>query len=159
MRAWTTVTRQGTALAAAVVLPALAAVLGGLVHVSRCVPVSDGVGRLAIHLALLRPAADCPSGSLGVGGEPDQVLALALVLTAPAALGSLVGVLGAVGAHGLVRRALAHLAHLAPWRHLPGALPSVVVPRLLSRTVERTVRSVAPARAPLLRGPPRLALA
>ncbi|MEE6273793.1 hypothetical protein [Georgenia wangjunii] len=158
MRAQRPTVRPGHVLAVSLVLPALAAFLGGLVHVSRCVPVAGGVAQLGVHLALLRPASECPTGTLALGGEQEQVLAVALVLTAPALLAHVVVLLGALGAGTAVRRVLSRLAGLAPWGRVPGAAPRLVVPRLhTNAVVRRVVRGLAPVRTQRLRGPPMLA--
>jgi hypothetical protein len=159
VRARLSAARPGVALAASLVLPALAAVLGGLVHVSRCLPVGARAGQLGIHLALLRPATECPSGSLAVGGQPEQVLAVALVLTTPGVLADLLVLLGTLGAGRFVRRVLARLGRLAPWRRLPGRARVPGVVRVLVAVRRSVERSAAPHSGPLRRGPPRLALA
>lgn len=149
--------RPGHVLAVSLVLPALAAVLGGLVHVSRCVPVPGGVAQLGLHLALLRPASECPAGTLALGGDREQVLAVALVLTAPALLAHVVVLLGALGVGATVRRVLTRLAGIAPWGRVPGVAPRLVVPRLVtSAVVRRLAHGLAPLRTQRLRGPPAL---
>jgi len=149
--------RSVTALAVAGLLPALAAVLGGAVSVTRCVAVPDGLGQVGVHLALLRPAAECPTTGVALGGESQQVLAVAVMLTLPM-LVLHAGVLrGGWGIAAAVRRSLGRLAGLTPWRRVPTArtLPLPTRARAVIANLLVPAQTV-PLRAPLLRGPPAL---
>lgn len=145
--------RPGLALAAAAVLPALAAVLGGLVQVTRCVVVPDGVASVGLHLALLRPAAECPG--LALGGESQQMVAVAFMLTVPLLLVHAGALAGGWGALRALRHSLARIAQLTLWRRVP-APANVVLPGrpgavVVSVDVPTTTGS---RRVPPLRGPP-----
>ena len=149
---------QGLALAGAVTLPAVGALLGGIVQVTRCVALPDGVAHLGIRLALLRTTADCPTTGLALGGEQEQILGVALVLTLPMLLLHVVAVSGGCGALRALRQSLARLARLTPWQLLPYDSNAPVAVRLppARRAVEVLHRSVH-LRVPLLRGPPAAA--
>lgn len=147
--------RSVTALAVAGLLPALAAVIGGAVSVTRCVSVPDGLMQVGVHLALLRPAQECPATGVALGGESQQVLAVAVMLTLPMLLLHAGVLLGSWGTVAALRRSLTRLAGLTPWRRVPTArtLP------LPTRAHAVVVAARAPAQAdpllvPLLRGPP-----
>lgn len=147
--------RPGLLTAVAVLLPALAALLSGLVQVTRCVAVPGGFAQIGLHLALLRPAAECPTTGVALGGESEQVLAVVVMLTAPMLLLHAGVLAGSWGAMTTVRRSLARLARLVPWRGIPTLRP-LVVPARLSTAVgvlEAPVARVLGA-VPLLRGPP-----
>lgn len=142
-------------LAGVAVLPLLAALVAGTVQVTRCVAVPEGVAQLGIRLALLRHSADCPSTGVALGGEQEQVLGVALVLTLPMLLLHLAAVAGGWGALGALRRSLARLARLRPWRWLPREVSTSIigpaVPVFRSLTAPR--RDIH-LRVPLWRGPP-----
>lgn len=147
--------RWGLGLAGGLTLPAIAALISGTVQVTRCVAVPDGVAQLGIHLALLRSAADCPTTGLALGGEPQQVLGVALVLTVPMVLLHLLAVAGGWGALRAVRESLARLARLTPWRMVPQDVTAPTgLPRLPVRA--RLTRHYAGTHVhvPLRRGPP-----
>ena len=59
--------RPPAVLAAAVLVPALVALLSGLVTVQTCLPASGGWAQAGLRLALLRPDEACPHGTLAVG--------------------------------------------------------------------------------------------
>lgn len=147
--------RPGLLLAVAALLPALAAVLSGAVHVTRCVSVPGGLAQIGLSLALLRPAAECPTTGLALGGESEQVLAVVVMLTVPMLLlhaGALAGTWGAVAA---VRRTLHRFARLTPWRRVPAMRPLVVPVRRVSAVGRLVVHALwTPGTVPLLRGPP-----
>lgn len=149
--------RTGLLTAVAVLLPAVAAVFSGTLQVTRCVSVPGGVAQVGINLALLRPAAECPTTGLALGGESEQVLAVVILLTLPMLLLHAGVLAGSWGAVAVVRRSLARLAQLTPWRRLPTA-GTLQVPAhrpaavgILSVPAVRT-----PGATPLLRGPPAL---
>ena len=143
-------------VAVAVLLPALAALLSGTVQVTRCVSVPDGVARIGIDLALLRHAEECPTTGLALGGESDRVLAVVVLLTAPMLLLHAGVLLGTWGAGAALRRSLARLARLTPWRRVPRPRLLVVPARRAVVGHLTTVLSRAHVTVPLLRGPPAL---
>jgi hypothetical protein len=143
------------ALAAGVVT--LAAHAPVLVH--RCLP-SDGLtGSLGVRLALLRPDADCPSGTLALGGEPGQVMGLLVLVAVPVVVAHVLALLATacvVAGAGLLVRAVGRLGRLvrpelprAP--RVPVGRPRAVVP-VVARAAVRTVLDAAVPR----RGPPAL---
>jgi hypothetical protein len=154
------------ALALRTVLSALGALLAagvtgrsgvaGLV-VHQCVP-DAGFGWLGMRLALLRVDTVCPNGTLAVGGDQRQVLAVVLAVALPALVGHLlIGSLG-IGAIAHLRRvAAAALELLAGAR---AALPddvAVVLPSGLRVAVAGLYRPPVVREAPLVpwwRGPP-----
>lgn len=142
-------------MAVAALLPALAALLSGTVQVTRCVSVPGGIAQVGVNLALLRPAAECPTTGVALGGESEQVLAVVVMLTAPMLLlhaGVFAGAWGAVTAG---RRSLARLARLTPWHQIP-APAALVVPARPGTAVVPLMAPVSrvPATVPLRRGPP-----
>ena len=155
MRARSRRIRQGLALSGAVVLPAAAALIGGLLQVTRCVAVPDGVAHLGLRLALLRPAADCPTTGIALGGENEQVLGVVLMLTLPMALLHVAAVGGGWSGLRALRRSLARLARLTPWRVLPRDVSVPVARRRLpARRAIAVLRGGDHLRVPLWRGPP-----
>jgi hypothetical protein len=89
------------ALAAVGVASQLTRLAGLVVH--QCVP-DAGLGWLGVRLALLRVDAVCPNGSLAVGGDQRQVLAVVFAVALPVLLGHLLlGCLG-IGALAQLRR-------------------------------------------------------
>lgn len=141
------------ALAAGVV--ALAAHAPVLVH--RCLPADGLTGGLGVRLALLRADADCPSGTLALGGEPERVMSLLVVVAVPVVLAHALSLLAAacvVAGARLLVRAVGRVAGVV--------LP--VLPRAPRGAVERprtvvavavgdVVRAVLDAGVPR-RGPP-----
>lgn len=92
------------ALCAAGVTSRLTGLAGLVVH--QCVP-DAGLGWLGMRLALLRVDAVCPNGSLAVGGDQGQVLAVVFAVALPALVGHLlVGCLG-IGLIAHLRRLVA----------------------------------------------------
>ncbi|WP_152192758.1 hypothetical protein [Georgenia satyanarayanai] len=147
--------RPGLFLAVAALLPALAAVLSGTVHVTRCVSVPGGIAHVGLNLALLRPAAECPTTGVALGGESEQVLAAVVLLTAPMLLLHAGVLAGSWGVGTVVRRSLARLARLTPWHRQPAPRPIVVPARPATAVGTLTVPAWrTPAAVPLLRGPP-----
>lgn len=139
----------------AALLPALAALLSGTVHVARCVSVPGGIAHVGLNLALLRPAAECPTTGVALGGEGEQVLTAVVLLTVPMLLLHAGVLAGSWGAGAVVRRSLARLARLTPWRRQPVPRPVVVPARLSTAVGTLTVPAWrTPAAVPLLRGPP-----
>lgn len=136
---------------------ALAAHAPVLVH--RCLPADGLTGGLGLRLALLRPDADCPAGTLAVGGEPGQVMGLLVLVAVPVVVAHVLSVLAAacvVAGAGLLVRAVTRLAG-AVVPTLPGVPRSVVDrPRALVAAVVRVAfRPVLDAAVPR-RGPPVL---
>lgn len=139
-------------LVVALLAPLGAALATGLASLHRCVPVDGSWGALGLRLALLHPDAACPAGTMAVNGE--QVLGVAVVVTAPGLALHAATALGVAGITGLVRAMLAAAARrMLP--HLP-ARPRVVVdlPRALPAPPAWAPRSAWLRRAQLLRGPP-----
>ncbi|HLT84126.1 MAG TPA: hypothetical protein VKZ83_07825 [Phototrophicaceae bacterium] len=147
--------RPGLVVAVAALLPALAAVLSGMVHVTRCVSVPGGIAHIGIDLALLRRAAECPTTGVALGGESDRVLAVVVLLTAPMLLLHAGVLLGTWGATAALRRSLARLARLTPWRRVPRPRPLVVPARRRAVVVRlAALESRTPVTSLFLRGPP-----
>lgn len=128
------------------------------VLVRQCLAADGLVEWLGVHLALLRTGADCPDGTLALGGGTAQVLTAllgtVLVLAALHAVGVAVGVGLAARASGVLRAALAAVRA----RRVPSAVRARVlgrpravvvglVPAVTTRPVGRGVRR---------RGPPAL---
>lgn len=149
----------------AVVLALLAGVAALAAHapvlVHRCLPADGLTGAAGIRLALLRPDADCPSGTLAVGGEPGQVLGLLVLVAVPVVVAHVLTALAAacvLAGAGILLRAVGALASTlagAVVAALPGS-PGPVVdrPRAVVATAARlAVRPVLDAAVPR-RGPP-----
>nr|WP_297426589.1 hypothetical protein [uncultured Actinotalea sp.] len=152
------------------VLVAWAALAGGVVAlaahapvlVHRCLPADGLTGAAGVRLALLRPDADCPSGTLALGGEPGQVMGLLVLVAVPVVVAHVLTMLAAacvVAGAGLLVRAVGRLGRLvrpelprAP--RVPVGRPRAVVP-VVVRDAVRTVLDAAVLR----RGPPALAAA
>ncbi|ACQ79059.1 hypothetical protein Bcav_0798 [Beutenbergia cavernae DSM 12333] len=140
------------------VLPALAAVSGGLVQLRACVP-GDGVtGWLGAHLALLRPDPACPDGTLAP--HAGTMLAVVGTLALPALLAHL-GLLVALASFGrlLVAGARVVAALVAGFvARIPTVVPVGRVRRVrywCARVVQAVTRPAADLAAG--RGPPALA--
>lgn len=147
--------RHGLFLAVAALLPALAALLSGTVHVARCVSVPGGIAHVGLNLALLRPAAECPTTGVALGGESERVLTAVVLLTVPMLLLHAGVLAGTWGVGTVVRRTLDRLARLTPWRRQPAPRPVVVPTRPGTAVGILTVPSWrTPVAVPLLRGPP-----
>jgi hypothetical protein len=133
--------------------------LGGLV-VHQCVA-DGGFGWLGLRLALLRADAICPNGSLAVGGDQRQVLAVVIGVAGPVLLGHLVAACVGVGGLAHLRRlARGVLAVLTGVRtSLPDdvLLPAGASVALGARYLRPTTRN-APL-VPWWRGPPALQFA
>ncbi|MDD9206737.1 hypothetical protein PU560_09700 [Georgenia sp. 10Sc9-8] len=134
--------------------PVALALTTGLAAVHRCVPVSAGWTDLSLRLALVRPDAGCPEGTLALGGRPEQVLTVAVGVTTPALLLHVLPLLGAAGFAGVVRAVAANLARrLLP--ALPGTgarLPAAYRP-VVQRSPLRN-RGMHLRQVKLCRGPP-----
>ena len=127
---------------------------GGLV-VHQCVA-DGGFGWLGLRLALLRVDAVCPDGTLAVGGDQGQVLALVVGVAAPVLLGHLLAACLGVGVAAHLRRvARAALVLLRGTAAVPddvAPLPSGVPVAVGARHL-RPVTHNAPL-VPWWRGPP-----
>lgn len=128
------------------------------VLVRQCMAADGLVEWIGVHLAVLRTGADCPDGTLALGGGSAQVLTAllgtVLVLAALHAVGGVVGLGLAARAGGVLRAALdAVRARRGPrpvLARVPGRARLVVVgraPAALTRPVRGGV---------LRRGPPAL---
>lgn len=100
---WRMLVLAVAALSAVGVTSQLTRLAGLVVH--QCVP-DAGLGWLGMRLALLRVDPVCPNGSLAVGGDQRQVLAVVFAVAVPVLIGHLV-----VGCLGI--GAIAHLRRLA----------------------------------------------
>lgn len=129
-----------------------AALATGLVSLRRCVPMDGSWATLGVRLALVHPDAACPAGTMAVDGE--QVLGIAVVITAPGLVPHVATALGVAGVTKLVRAVLAAAAR----RVLPHLLarPRLVVgvPRGLVARPALPPRSAWLCPAQPLRGPP-----
>ncbi|MBC7289879.1 MAG: hypothetical protein H5T83_00910 [Actinotalea sp.] len=130
------------------------------VLVQRCLAADGLTGTVGVRLALLRPDADCPSGTLALGGEPGQVMGVLVLVAVPVVLAHVLTALAAAcvlaGAGVLVRAVGALVGAVVPT--LPG-VPRLVVDRLravVADVAAPVVRAVRDASV-LRRGPPLLA--
>lgn len=134
---------------------ALLAQRGGLL-VHQCV--GDGAaGWLGLRLALLRQDATCPSGTLAVGPDGRQALAVVVMVAVPVLLAHLVAAALGFGLARQVRLVVGVALRLLgrPFRARPA--PVLVVLRDVRRfVVSCAVRPPGPVdvAAPLRRGPP-----
>lgn len=153
---WRVLVPTVAALSVAGVTSAMSRVGGVVIH--QCVP-DGGMGWLGLRLALLRVDAVCPNGTLAVGGDQRQVLAVVVGVAVPALIAHLAGA-------GLGLGMLASLRRLA--RAVVGAVVAVLpddVARLPSGSrlaVRALYRTPVVHNAPLVpwwRGPPALQLA
>lgn len=76
--------------------------LGTLV-VHQCVA-DGGFGRLGLRLALFRVDAACPDGTLALGGDQHQVMAVVIAVAVPVLVGHLLGACLGLGALAHLRR-------------------------------------------------------
>ena len=134
--------------------------LGKLV-VHQCVA-DDGFGRLGLRLALLRVDAICPNGTLALGGEQRQVLAVVIGVAVPVLVAHLVGAVVGLGALAHLRR-LARAA-LALLTGVTTSVPDDVVRLPEGARLTADARHLRPVahNAPLVpwwRGPPALQFA
>jgi len=130
----------------------------GALMVHQCVGVGDGAaGWLGLRFALLRQDAACPSGSLAVGPDGRQALAVVVVVALPVLVAHLVAATVGVGLAERVRQIVGAALRLLvrPLRGRPGRPP--FLPRPLRLTAARpAVRAPGPVDVlvPLRRGPP-----
>ncbi len=103
--------RLGGLLAGALTVAAVAVPAQGRVLVHRCVESGGSWDDVAIRLALLRDAASCPDGSLGLGTAPTGAVVLLSVALPVLALHVLAAAFG-VGLGALVVRAARLVARL-----------------------------------------------
>ncbi|WP_372594634.1 hypothetical protein [Actinotalea sp.] len=136
------------------VVPVL--VRSGSLLVHQCV--SDGTaGWLGLRLALLRPDANCPTGTLAVGPDGGQALAIVVLVAVPVLVAHLVAMAAGLGLARHARLLVGAVLRLlgGPFRTRPAPATTLVRPvRLLA--LVRTVRAPGPVdvRVPLRRGPP-----
>lgn len=159
----------GAALLAAVVAAGavVAALAGGLARhgallVHQCVPADPAVGRLGVSLALLRPEADCPTGTLAVGGDGTHVMGVVVLVALPVLLTHLLALGTGLGLVARLRVLVRATAAVLGWVASPvPAAPALVVRRVRAAVVAaRRLPSGRPALAvPLRRGPPVLGFA
>jgi len=150
-------------LAVVVAAVALAASLtGGLARngallVHQCVPADPAVGRLGVGLALLRPEADCPTGTLAVGGDGRHVMGVVVLVALPVLLTHLLALGTGLGLVARLRVLVRATAAVLGWvaRPVPTS-PTLLVRRLRSAVVAaRRSPAVRPdLAAPWRRGPP-----
>jgi hypothetical protein len=137
---------------------AVALVVGGLVATSTrlvlhgCVQADGAVGTTGLRLALLRPAQDCPEGTLGAGPTTLTLLSVALPVLA-AYLTLALGGAGAVAAVARVARAAGRLVRPFAVRldrpvTVVGRCPSPTGPIVVRRVGRVLVAGIA------RRGPP-----
>ncbi len=128
----------------------------GALLVHQCI--SDGAaGWLGLRLALLRHDAACPSGSLAVGPDSRQALAVVIMVAAPLLIAHVMAVtvgLGLARRVGQIVRIAIRLL-LRPFRPAPVAA-SVVVRFARRFATSQAVRPPGPVdvAVPLRRGPP-----
>jgi len=148
--------RTGLALFAILVAPVAVAVMTGAAVVSACVPASGTWSQVALRLALLRPDAACPDGTLAPGAEPGQALTVVVAVALPSLLAHLALVSGVAGLVGSARRVTAARIRRFVAVVAPAAAPVLRDDRsvpLLPAPLPPPVRTVV-ARRPLRRGPP-----
>jgi len=147
-------------LVAAALVAALAGPAQIVVHT--CVPGASSLGWLGLRLALLRSSAECPDGSLALGGSGAQSALVLISIAIPTLLVHLFALAGGVSLSAVLARAAAAARTLlgAVLWVLPGAPRTPCAPATL---VAR--RDLARARAWTLtgrhgnRGPPALSAA
>ncbi|HWS57123.1 MAG TPA: hypothetical protein VN257_01165 [Actinotalea sp.] len=129
----------------------------GALLVHQCVSAEGTAGWLGLRLALLRPEADCPTGTLAVGGDGRHVMGVVVLVALPVLLAHLTGLAISIGAvarlHSLVRSALAVLGWVGRRRPVARAL---VVRRVRASAVvvDRPAPGASILPAPWRRGPP-----
>jgi len=128
----------------------------GALLVHQCVS-DGGAGWLGLRLALLRREAGCPDGTLAVGPDTRQAIAVVVMVAVPVLLAHLLAAAAGLG----VARHVGQVVRIAlrllrrPFRARP--LPVALVVRLLRRpAASRAVRAPGPVdvAVPLRRGPP-----
>ena len=148
----------GTALGAALAVASVVLVTQGRVLLHQCVVADGPLASLGVRLALLRSAAECPDGTLGLGSA-SQGAVLLLSVTAPLVAAHLLLAACGLGLGTVVRRGVAVavllLQRLLPAVPGPGTvvLPArVAVPAVGASLPLRGVGGHDPARP--RRGPP-----
>jgi hypothetical protein len=146
------------ALFAVLTAPVVVAVATGTAVIRTCVPASGTWSEVALRLALLRPDAACPEGTLAPGAEPGQAMTVVVAVALPALLAHLALATGAAGLVGSARRVMAAEVRRFVALVVPASVP---LPRhdgaapLLPSSPPRPVRT-ALTRRPRRRGPPAL---
>lgn len=132
----------------------------GFALLHQCVP--DGaVSGLGLHLAVVRTSADCPAGTLALGGKPDDVAAVVAAITLPVLLLHIGGGFAGFSVLAHLQRSMVRCARLARVLRF-SALTAVglpVVPDLRQPAIPDRDAAVMPPRialvlAPVRRGPP-----
>jgi len=127
-----------------------------------CVPGDGPLGWLGLRLAILRPDAACPSGTLTVEGRTGGTVGLLVIVTLPLVATHLASLAAGMGLVALLHAALrAVCLLLARAVRRPLASPSVQTPSphvalVATPTVAVIRRDLA---SPRRRGPPVLAFA
>jgi len=143
------------AVAAAGLLGSVAAALSGRVLVHQCVD-AGAASWLGLRLAVLRTAADCPEGTLGLGPTTSGSVMLLSVALPVLALHVVLTALG-LGGGAVVARALraAWSALVAALGRVPGAVVSVPAGHRAGVVAARVVVPAGlPRHALSRRGPP-----
>lgn len=133
----------------------------GLALTSGCLSDQLGLGWWGTHLAMVRTSAECPEGTLAVGGEPGVAAAVVVSVALPALLAHALAALVSAGTLGAVRSALHAVGHLLGRATArlprPATVPDVEARPAFVRTVhEQTAHTLRLALAPVRRGPPVL---
>lgn len=148
-------------LAASSLLPPGLAAGAGVLRVEPCLPIGGVGAQVGLHLALVRPAAECESTGLALGGSRDDVLAVIVTLALPALLLNLAAALAALGVLAAVRAAMRTLAILVGAAGAPDA--PAMIPLARPRPIESPVitppRGLGLPRPIPRRGPPAPAFA
>lgn len=144
-------------------LPPGLAALAGVLRVEPCLPVGGVGGQVGLHLALVRPAAECESTGLALGGSRQDVLAVIVTLALPALLLNLAAGLAALGVIAAVRAAVRTLAILLGAAGAPVLDAPVQIPPARHWPVESALlarpRGLGLPRPIPRRGPPAPAFA
>ena len=137
--------------------PLLTAGFTNLIRSSECVASEGLLGFVARSLAMMRPVADCPTGTLGFGPHTPILLGILAALAVSLVLLNLAAAGLGMWLSASARAVLAVLATLRRRRRLPtmGSVPTT------QRTVVDWLASAVgprpPARQVQRRGPPGLA--
>lgn len=133
----------------------------GFALAHQCLPDGGSFAWLGMHLAVVRTSADCPAGTVALGGRPDDVAAVIAAIALPVLVWHLLGGFAGVGLAAYLSRAFARWAGLVRslWSLIRGVAERQVVliggrQRLISRGGQSVPRHLALALAPVRRGPP-----
>lgn len=133
----------------------------GLVLTSGCLSDQLGLGWWGTHLAMVRTSAECPEGTLALGGEPGVAAAVVVSVAIPALLAHALAALASAGALGVVRSALRAVGRIlgraAARLPRPAALPDVEArPAAVRCARDEVAHTLRLALVPVRRGPPVL---